>query len=714
MRWKRRGEHVHRISLNANTLIRKMCLLLRLWIPVLFLTDLPSCSAIQVSAREDRKYAMLFQSVVLPCQYSTMSTQTPVVQWWYKSYCRDRTRDAFSFPESLGVGGSELGSSSHLDCSDSSRTVRVVASVTGSSITLAEHYKGRDITIINKADLRIGELQWGDSGVYLCKVVISDDLEGRNEAPVELLVLEWAFVGSVALGIILFILLFGVCWCQCCPHSCCCYVSCWCCPDTCCCPRHLYEAGKGLRSTASSPQIAVYPPYYVPGVPAMVPIAPPSLVDTKMMSAPPSVSESSAAGVRPVYRLQSSLDQDSLKVLQHVEKQLANFHPAKPQSHDSCSVSELSSLHEMDTGGFRQSYRKIQEKALPAIPDHDRDLEDIPERRHPSSSSQTRRSTRYQHRRNRSIEEDHHHNNNSRWNPRSEHLQRKAFLLGGKTGSLDELEEFAQCYRQRGPREELTVRDIRDTDQEYERLELREREGDRDRDRDREYYPPSYRDKTTKRGYRDNSDRDDHAETWRERDRQEDRHGDRQRSPPPSPRKRRGTWDNELEQRPPKPPAPPPPPGQSPRGRDYDDELLSNLLERKTRRGGASDSRGDRGRGGGRSEEDTPSDTPSKGSKGSKKSSGGGGERHHSRWPSNREVELVLDSRGEDSLPPYCQTALERFRAAERPSPSPHSSRPSNGGSTHSHALTLQQESGEERDKPRKVSTLLSRDSLIV
>ncbi|XP_029603265.1 immunoglobulin-like domain-containing receptor 2 isoform X5 [Salmo trutta] len=628
MRRKRRGEHVHSTSLNSNALIWKMCLLLRWWIPVLFLTE---------------------------------------------------------------------------------------------------------------ADLRIGELQWGDSGVYLCKVVISDDLEGRNEAPVELLVLgktgtglsddllpdfdvkimpEWAFVGSVALGIILFILLFGVCWCQCCPHSCCCYVSCWCCPETCCCPRHLYEAGKGLRSTALSPQIAVYPPYYVPGVPAMVPIAPPSLVDTRMMSAPPSVSENSAAGVRPVYRLQStldqsSLDQDSLKVLQHVEKQLAHFHPAKPQSHDSCSMSELSSLHEVDTGGFRQSYRQVQKKALPAIPDHDRDLEDIPDLHHPSSSSQTRRSTRYQHRRNRSIEEDHHHNNNSRWNPRSEHLQRKAFLLGGKSGSLDELEEFAQCYRQRGPREELTVRDIRDTDQEYERLELREREGDRDRDR--EYYPPSYRDKTTKRGYSDNRDRDDRAETWGERDRQEDCHGDRQgdrqRSSPPSPRKRRGTWDNELEQRPPKPPAPPPPPRQSPRGRDYDDELLSTLLERKTRRAGASDSGGDRGRGGGRGEEDTPSDTPSKGSKGSKKSSGSGGERHHSRWPSNRGVELVLDSRGEDSLPPYCQTALERFRAAECPSPSP---RPSNGGSTHSHTHTLQQESGEERDKPRKVSTLLSRDSLIV
>lgn len=49
---------------------------------------------------------------------------------------------------------------------------------------------------------------------------------------------EWVFVAAVALGSVLFLLLVGICWCQCCPHSCCCYVSCWCCPDTCCCPRH--------------------------------------------------------------------------------------------------------------------------------------------------------------------------------------------------------------------------------------------------------------------------------------------------------------------------------------------------------------------------------------------------------------------------------------------------------------------------------------------
>lgn len=40
-----------------------------------------------------------------------------------------------------------------------------------------------------EADLRIGELRWGDSGVYFCKVIIADDLEGKNEGQLELLVL---------------------------------------------------------------------------------------------------------------------------------------------------------------------------------------------------------------------------------------------------------------------------------------------------------------------------------------------------------------------------------------------------------------------------------------------------------------------------------------------------------------------------------------------
>lgn len=40
-----------------------------------------------------------------------------------------------------------------------------------------------------EADLRIGQLQWGDSGVYFCKVIIANDVEGKDEGQLELLVL---------------------------------------------------------------------------------------------------------------------------------------------------------------------------------------------------------------------------------------------------------------------------------------------------------------------------------------------------------------------------------------------------------------------------------------------------------------------------------------------------------------------------------------------
>lgn len=49
----------------------------------------------------------------------------------------------------------------------------------------------------------------------------------------------------------------------------------------------VYEAGKGVKTGSSSPQTPAYPPYFVTGVPAMVPIAPPSLVD-KVSTVPPS------------------------------------------------------------------------------------------------------------------------------------------------------------------------------------------------------------------------------------------------------------------------------------------------------------------------------------------------------------------------------------------------------------------------------------------
>ncbi|XP_051235044.1 immunoglobulin-like domain-containing receptor 2 isoform X3 [Dicentrarchus labrax] len=701
----------------------KMFLMSKWWIFIVCLTDVlpPRCSAVNVFVRDERRYAVLFQSVVLPCQYNSVSTQIPVVQWVYKSYCRDRTRDSFSFPDSLsgglggggltgGTGGASGGydtgmTASYLDCADSSRTVRTVASISGSSITLSEYYKNRDISIINKADLRIGEVQWGDSGVYICKVVIADDLEGQNEASVELLVLEWVFVAAVVLGSVLFLLLVGVCWCQCCPHSCCCYVSCWCCPDTCCCPRHLYEAGKGIKTGSSRPQSPAYPPYFVTGVPTMVPIAPPSLVD-KMSSVSPSDGSLLTAvpmhAVGVPYRVPSPQDQDSLRVLQYVEKQLAHFNPARSTSHQSCSLSELSSLHEGDTG-FRQTYRNVQKKALPAIPDHDpqpepqryrdnrspelqrhRDSppspqrycddpdseprrcqdEPLPPRRYsddPPSSSQSRRPGRNQRQQNHSEEENH-----NRWNPRSEHLQRKTYRTAGRTGSLDELEEFAASYKQKETRK-TDKREEERADYEMELMEFSRY--------------PSYRVAPPQHYHNDENELGDSSD-HEDNPRRKNKNG-HIISPLHSPQKRRGT------------PAPPPPrispPSTSSQEKDYDGTFLNSLLERKAKLRGFS-----QGKSGARVEED--SDTPSKGS--SKKSSGESS-RHCSRSPSNRPEA--------DSLPPYSDTERNR---TERPSPRP---LPANARSSQPPAHSLPGRREDPRDKNRKVQgTLLSRDSLIV
>ncbi|XP_059418187.1 immunoglobulin-like domain-containing receptor 2 isoform X4 [Carassius carassius] len=470
------------------------------------LFSLQSCNGVQVIVKDEKKFAMLFSSIVLPCHYTTHSSQTAVVQWWYKSYCTDRTRDSFTFPESLGVRVSDLGASSHLDCSDNSRTVRIVASAQGSSMTLAEHYKGRDISIINKADLRIGQLQWGDSGVYFCKVVISDDLEGINEGQMELLV----------------------------------------------------QGRTGV--------------------------------------------------------LDDILPEFDLEIM-----------PAD-------SLSELSSLHDGDTD-FRQTYRQVQRKALPPISDY---MEEPHIRI--ASTGHGFRPSHYQS--NHSLDE---HDN--RWNCRSEHLPRKAFDARGRTGSLDELEEFAISYgphgRQRG--------DYHGPQQDFQM-------GPRSRD-----HPTSYQD-----GPRYSCDDDD--DDWR------------RRGSPPSPPKRRNTADSER---------------YLARQRSYDDTYLNTLLERKVR------GHGERA---GRADDD--SDTPSKGS--SKKSS----DCYNSRSPSNRTEE-------DDPLPPYSEREAERFRTEEHirreryrtadPAMQPFSyTRPAHGLS---HTL---HERREDRDKPRKLTTHLSRDSLIV
>uniref|UniRef100_A0A3B3VYR6 Immunoglobulin-like domain containing receptor 2 n=1 Tax=Poecilia latipinna TaxID=48699 RepID=A0A3B3VYR6_9TELE len=556
---------------------------------------------------------MLFQSVVLPCQFQTSSSKPPVVQWWYKSYCRDSTRASFSLPDTLGYKASELGATAQVECSDSSRTVRIVASKQESSVTLTEHYKDRDVTIINKADLRIGELQWGDSGVYFCKVIVADDLVGNGQDHMELLVLgmahlrciysifflcvclcktEWAFVGSVALGSVLFLLLLGICWCQCCPHSCCCYVSCCCCPDTCCCPRHLYEAGKMAKSRQAAPvpaQVPVYP-YYISSVPTVVPLAPSSQLDPKMSS------------------------------ITSTENNLAGGD----------SMSELSSLHDGGNADFRRNYQTVQMKALPPIPDREEQVRAAP----PSQSRKI------------SCNEC-----CCRWNPRSEHLQRKTLSRRGRTGSLDELEEFARCYGSRARRPEPP-----------------------DRLHGRDYSPP-------RRSYREEDD------TWGRRS--------RSRSPSPLMHKRRDTWDSDRPCRP-------------PLSKSYDDGFLTSVLERKARGRG-----GDRNAGRADEDSDTPSKGSSRGKGSDSFYSRSPSHRpdEDDPLPPYSELEAERYRRADLTTDRY-RTAdpprSDRYRTAEP------GSRPFSYTRPHQGMSQTLQGGREERDRSRNLSAALSRDSLVV
>ncbi|KAJ8789056.1 hypothetical protein J1605_004979 [Eschrichtius robustus] len=115
---------------------------------------------LQVTVPDKKKVAMLFQPTVLRCHFSTSSHQPAVVQWKFKSYCQDRMGESLgmSSPRAQSLSKRNLEWDPYLDCLDN-------------------------------ADLQIGKLMWGDSGLYYCIITTPDDLEGKNEDSVELLVL---------------------------------------------------------------------------------------------------------------------------------------------------------------------------------------------------------------------------------------------------------------------------------------------------------------------------------------------------------------------------------------------------------------------------------------------------------------------------------------------------------------------------------------------
>ncbi|KAL2085051.1 hypothetical protein ACEWY4_020569 [Coilia grayii] len=196
---------------------------------------------------------------------------------------------------------------------------------------------------------------------------------------VDLLVMEdKLLVALVVIGFFLLLLLVGICWCQCCPHTCCCYLSCPCCPERCCCPRALYEAGKAIKSGVPSHYAATMyaPSMYAQPLSAMGGATPavPMLPLPQPMGMAPSVNynrdydHASSIGqgsqvpllqdyegggqTRSGYRIQANPEGNPTRVLYYMERELANLDPSRPGDatgkHNRLDgMSEVSSLHDM-------------------------------------------------------------------------------------------------------------------------------------------------------------------------------------------------------------------------------------------------------------------------------------------------------------------------------------------------------------------------------
>ncbi|XP_073903693.1 immunoglobulin-like domain-containing receptor 2 isoform X7 [Castor canadensis] len=329
------------------------------WIALFWLTAM--VEGLQVTVPDKKKVAMLFQPTVLRCHFSTSSHQPAVVQWKFKSYCQDRMGESLgmSSPRAQALSKRNLEWDPYLDCLDSRRTVRVVASKQGSTVTLGDFYRGREITIGHDADLQIGKLMWGDSGLYYCIITTPDDLEGKNEDSVELLVL-----------------------------------------------------------------------------------------------------------VRKGYRIQADKERDSMKVLYYVEKELAQFDPARRmRGRYNNAISELSSLHEEDTS-FRQSYHQMRSKQFPVSGDLESNT-DYWSGVMAGSSGASRGPSAMEYKK-----EDQESFRHSQQRSKSEMLSRKNFATGVPAVSMDELAAFADSYGQRPRRANGTSLEARGGSR-FERAESR-------------------------------------------------------------------------------------------------------------------------------------------------------------------------------------------------------------------------------------------------
>lgn len=136
---------------NEHSDLGEICVILILnFFSSISIFSLGSAMAVSVQCPTKRYIVILFQPVTLTCQFQTTATQPPVVTWKYKSYCRDPVQAALN-PSSADniLAQNNPNYNPNIECSDSQRTVRIVASMQSGSVSLSKDYQGRKISIIN-------------------------------------------------------------------------------------------------------------------------------------------------------------------------------------------------------------------------------------------------------------------------------------------------------------------------------------------------------------------------------------------------------------------------------------------------------------------------------------------------------------------------------------------------------------------------------------
>lgn len=292
------------------------CLLLFTWLPA-------GCLSLLVTVQHTERYVTLFASVILKCDYTTSAQlQDVVVTWRFKSFCKDPIFDYYSASYQAALS---LGQDPSNDCNDNQREVRIVAQRRGQNEpVLGVDYRQRKITIQNRADLVINEVMWWDHGVYYCTIEAPGDTSGDPDKEVKLIVLHWLTVIFIILGGLLLLLLIGVCWCQCCPQYCCCYLRCPCCPTRCCCPEEALARHRYMKQAqALGPQMMEKPLYWGTDRSSQFssyPMNPLLQRDLSLRSSLPQMPMTQTTAVPPI----------SNGVLEYLEKELRNLNPAQP------------------------------------------------------------------------------------------------------------------------------------------------------------------------------------------------------------------------------------------------------------------------------------------------------------------------------------------------------------------------------------------------